>query len=260
MTVAHHPKRVRRVVPLPILLLILLLIFLPACGKKGPVRPLLKAEPAAPGNPEARQIGGEILLFVDLPESNLDGTPLTDLTELRVYRRETAGGICSECDEPTELWRSIDLLTARLEGQRLVIRDDDVRLGYGYRYRLIPVTSQGLSGASVSLARQLHPYPPAPQEFKGTGYDRLVHLQWTPSTDLTPGWASLGCQVFRSSGGELFGLSPLTSAPVTGGRFDDLGPLNGTLYRYQLRCLAEQGGTIVESPVSTVISVMPQPE
>lgn len=253
-------RRARHVMSLQILFILFFLIFLPACGKKGPVRPLLKAEPVAPGNPEARQIGGEILLFVDLPERNVDGTPLTDLAELRVYRRETAGGPCSECDDPPELWRSIDLLTARLEGQRLVIRDADVRPGYGYRYRLVPVTSQGLSGASVSLARQLHPYPPAPQEFKGIGYDRLVRLQWLPATDLAPGWASLGCQIYRSSGNEPFGLSPLTSAPVAGGHFDDLGPINGTLYRYQLRCLAEQGGTIVESPVSTVISVMPQPE
>ena len=253
-------KRARHVVPLPILLVLLLLVFVSACGKKGPVRPLLKAEPAAPGRPEARQIGGSILLYVDLPERNLDGTPLTDLSELRIFRRETAGGVCAECDEPTGLWRSIDPLTLSRDGQRLIIRDDDVRTGYGYRYRLVPVTSRGLTGASASLARQMHPFPPAPQALTATGFDRLVRLQWTLNAELAPGWTFLGCQIYRSSGETPFGLTPLTSQFVQGEKYDDLGPLNGTLYRYQLRCLAEQNGVIVDSPPTTVVTATPQPE
>jgi len=246
--------------PALLLFVLLLFVFLPACGKKGPVRPLIKAEPAAPANPEARQIGGAILLYVDLPERNLDGTPLTDLSELRIYRRETAGGVCGECDEPTELWRTIDPLTAPREGQRLTIRDDDVRPGYGYRYRLVPVTSQGLTGSTAALARQLHPFPPAPAELTATGFDRLVRLHWTESPDLAPGWTSLGCQLFRATGDAPFGLAPLTASPITGGGYDDIGPLNGTLYRYQLRCLAKQGEIIVDSPPSAVVTVTPQAE
>lgn len=260
MKMERHPKWARHAVPLQVLLLLLLFVFLPACGKKGPVRPLIKAEPAAPGRPEARQIGGAIFLFVDLPERNLDGTPLTDLSELRIFRRETAGGVCAECDEPIELWRTIDPFAVPRDGQRLVIRDDDVRPGYGYRYRLVPVTSRGMTGASAALARPLHPFPPAPQELTATGFDRLVRLQWTESTELAPGWTSRGCQIFRSSGDAPFGLTPLTSSPIPGGRYDDIGPLNGTLYRYQLRCLIEQGGTIVDSPPSAVVVVTPQPE
>jgi len=252
-------QRARHVLPLQILLLILL-VALPACGKKGPVRPLLKAEPAAPGRPEARQIGGSILLYVDLPERNLDGTPLTDLSELRIFRRETAGGVCSECDEPTQLWRSIDPLTVPRDGQRLIIRDDDVRPGYGYRYRLVLVTSRGQTGAGASLARQMHPFPPAPQGLTATGFDRFVRLQWTPDLELAPGWNFLGCQVYRSSGEASFGLIPLTPQPVPGGKYDDLGPRNDILYRYQLRCLAEQNGVIVDSPASAVVTATPQAE
>ena len=253
-------KRARHALPLPILLVLLLLVFVSACGKKGPVRPLLKAEPAAPGRPEARQIGASILLYVDLPESNLDGTPLTDLSELRIFRRETADGICAECDEPSELWRSIDPLTLPRDGERLIIRDDDVRLGYGYRYRLVPVTSRGVSGAAASLARQLHPFPPAPQSLTVTAFDRLVRLQWTLDPELAPGWIFLGCQIYRSSGDAPFGLTPLTSQLVQGEKYDDLGPLNNTLYRYQLRCLAEQSGVIVDSPPSAIVTATPQPE
>ena len=257
---ASRLERARHAVPLPIFLIVLFLIFLPACGKKGPVRPLLKAEPAAPGKPEARQIGGAIFLYVDLPERNLDGTPLTDLSELRIFRRETTGGVCPECDEPTELWRSIDPVIGQREGQRLIIRDDDVRTGYGYRYRFVAVTNQGMTGAAAGLARQLYPFPSAPQELIATGFDRLVRLQWTESTDLAPGWTSLGCQVFRSSDDAPFGLTPLTPSPVQGGSYNDVGPLNGTLYRYQLRCLAGQDGVIVDSPPSAIVAVTPQPE
>lgn len=260
MRTVRSPGRAQHVVPLLIVLTIFCLVFLPACGKKGPVRPLLKTEPAAPGRPEARQIGGSILLFIDLPERNLDGTPLTDLSELRIFRRETADGVCAECDEPTELWRSIDPVTVSRLEERLVIRDDDVRPGYGYRYRLVPVTSQGMTGASAALARQLHPFPPAPQELTATAFDRLVRLQWTENAELAPGWTSLGCNLFRTTGESPFGLTPLTPQPVQGGSYDDIGPLNGTLYHYQLRCLAKQGEIIVDSPPSAVVSVTPQPE
>lgn len=252
-------ERARHALPLQILLLILL-VFLPACGKKGPVRPLLKAEPAAPGRPEARQVGGDILLLVDLPDRNLDGSLLTDLSELQIYRRETFGGVCAECDEPTELWRTVDLLTGEREGQRLTVRDSDVRPGFGYRYRLVPVTSHGHIGSSVSLSRQLYPFPPAPQNFQGSGFDRMVRLEWVEGSNLAPGWVALGCNLFRTSGDKPFGLSSLTALPLHGGHFDDIGPVNGILYRYQLRCLAGKDEVIVESPASAVVAVMPQME
>lgn len=256
----RQTPRGRYVVTLQLLLLAFVLVFLPACGKKGPVRPLLKAEPAAPGRPEARQVGGDILLLVDLPERNLDGSPLTDLSELQIYRRETVGGVCAECDEPTELWRTVDLLTVDRDGQRLTVRDADVRPGFGYRYRLVPVTSRGITGSAVSLSRQLQPFPPAPQNFQGAGFDRMVTLDWVEGSNLAPGWVSLGCNLFRTSGDQPFGLSSLTALPLKGGHFDDIGPVNGILYRYQLRCLAGKDDVIVESPPSAVVAVRPQME
>lgn len=243
-----------------LIIAILLLTALFGCGKKGPVRPLLKAEPAAPGDPEARQVGGEILLLFNRPERNLDGSTLTDLSEVQIYRRETADGLCSECDEPTELWRTIDLLTASPDNGRLSVRDADVHIGYGYRYRLVPVTSRGLTGASAGLARQLQPFPMAPQNFTGTGFDRMVRLEWQEGSDLAAGWVSLGCNLFRTVGDAPFGLSALTALPIKGGRYDDIGPVNGTLYRYQLRCLTGQKDVEVESPPSPVIMVTPQAE
>lgn len=246
--------------PLQLLVLFALLFGLTACGKKGPVRPLLRAEPAAPGRPEARQIGGEIVLSVDLPERNLDGSLLTDLSELRIFRRETSGGPCSECDEPTELWRTIDLLTRSGSGGRLVIRDGDVLPGFGYRYLLVPVTSRGQSGATAALSRQIAPFPPPPREIIATPFDRMVRLQWSLGGELAPGWTDLGCQLYRGQGDAPLGMTPLTSSPILGGRFDDFGTHNGTLYRYQLRCLAGKEGIVVDSPPSVIVSATPQPE
>lgn len=243
-----------------ILLLLLLCLLLVACGKKGPVRPLLRAEPAAPGRPEARQIGGEILLLVDLPERNQDGTPLLDLAELRIFRREAPADACPDCLDPEQLWRSVDLLAPRPAGNRLAIRDADVRPGFVYRYRLVPVTGRGLTGAPTQLGRQLHPAPAAPQELSAQGFDRLVRLAWTPSPAPAEGWTLLGCNVFRSEGEAPFGPSPLTRMLVTEGRFDDVGPQNGILYRYLVRCVAQQGETLVESPPSEVVDATPHPE
>ena len=133
-------------------LLLLCLALVTGCGKKGPVRPLLKSLPLAPRQAQARQVGSEIVLTMELPDKNQDGTPLADLAAVRIYRRATADGVCNECDEPNELWREVDPeypRDARLDGRRLMLRDSDLSPGSGYRYRIVPVTDSGMTGASV---------------------------------------------------------------------------------------------------------------
>lgn len=245
------------------LLILLLLLPLAACGKKGPVRPLFKPLPAAPRQVEARQLGSDLVLSMELPERNQDGTPLGEPVSLRIFRRETAGGVCNECDEPQTLWREVDAeypVGARLTGNRLTVYDNEVRPGYGYRYRLVPVTRSGISGDAISVSRVVGEVLPAPTALTARPLDRMVRLAWQPPEAIPEGWEASGCNVFRSVGEAPFGEEPLNFTLVTDARYDDIGPDNGVLYRYQVRCLARRGNMVVESESSAVVTATPQVE
>ena len=64
------------------------LFALASCGKKGPVRPLLKPLPQAPAAVTVRQQGETTLLSWTLPTRNQDASSLTDLQGFAVYRME----------------------------------------------------------------------------------------------------------------------------------------------------------------------------
>lgn len=259
----RQSERTRHAVSLQILLVMVCLILLAACGKKGPVRPLLKPLPAAPRQAEAQQVGSEIVLTMELPDKNQDGTPLTDLAAVRIYRRETADGVCNACDEPNELWHEVDPeypRDARLDGRRLTLRDSNLRPGFGYRYRIVAITRSGVTGASTSLSRVFEPIPEPLLGLTATGFDRMVRLTWPPDAQLPAGWTLVGYNIYRAIGDAPFSDTSINNGPVNETRYEDLGPVNGILYRYAVSYQVRHGESVVESAVSNVVSVTPQLE
>lgn len=245
------------------LVILLLLLSLAACGKKGPVRPLLKSLPAAPRAAEIRQVGGELLLTMELPDRNQDGSPLSDLALIRILRRETPGGVCVECDEPTKVWREIDPeypREATLVGQRLNLRDQDVLPGYGYRYRIVAITRSGQAGEAVTLVRVANEATTAPTAVSARGYDRMVRLAWHPPATLPPGWELLGYNLYRAQEAEPFTETPVNGVVIPEAHYDDIGPVNGIVYRYQVRSLLRKGDLTVESASSGEVAATPQLE
>lgn len=247
-----------------LLLLLVLLVGLSACGRKGPVRPLLKSLPAPPPGLSVRQEGARLLVSWSIPATNIDGSPLTDLQGFRLYRIEfEPGRECPECRDPAVPRADIDLDFPRgviRQGDRFYFWDEDVRSGSGYRYHIKGVTRQGREGEGTQVSRNVHPAPAPPLAPGAVALDRLVRLAWTAPLKSPVGSTLLGYNVYRWGDDEPPPFLPLNSDIVTVARFEDFGLINGTTYHYVVRTVVQIGSEVVESGASETVSATPLPE
>lgn len=247
-----------------LLLFLILLVGLSACGRKGPVRPLLKSLPAPPPEFSVRQEGARLLVSWNLPTTNIDGSPLADLQGLRLYRIEfEPGRECPECRDPDVPRADVDLDFPRgvvRQGDRFYFWDEDVRSGSGYRYRIKGVTRKGREGEGAQVSRNVHPAPEPPLAPGAAAFDRLVRLSWTAPLEYPVGSTPLGYNIYRWGDGEPLPYLPLNSDLVTRERFEDFGLTNGTTYHYAVRTVVQFGAEVVESSASEAVSAIPLPE
>lgn len=244
----------------PILILLLLLL-LPACGKRGPLRPKLAPLPAAPADFQARQLGGELQLSWTLPGANQDGSALEGLRMLTLYRTEfELAEECPECRGSAEPYRKIDLdylQQAQREGNRLLLRDPAIRPGLVYRYRLVALDQSGHEGAAATLRIIAQTAPPAPQQLVATPLDRQVRLSWQAISP--PAGATLtGYNVYRRTPAGTFGERPVNLEPLAITSFDLFGLDNGQAYLFGVRSQVQNGAILVESPLTETPPVTPQ--
>ena len=253
---AIHELPLRTLLPL-----LLLLLLLPGCARKGPVRPLLKPLPAAPKNFTIAQKGNHFLLGWGIPQENQNGAPLTDLQGFRVYRlRFEPARDCPECREATELWRQVDLdylQGARRLGERLYLRDGDLEAGSGYRYRVVPFTRSGFEGSPATAQRIFTAPPPTPTDLSATPLDHLVRLRWAPVEEKRSGVKFLGYNLYRSPAKEAFPPSPVNLQVLREPHFEDFGVENGQTYRYAVRTVVSSGGLTMESSLSNEVRTTP---
>jgi len=244
---------------LPVLLILLLL--LPGCGKRGPLRPKLAPLPAAPTDFQARQLGNGLLLSWNLPGANQDGSPLEDLRTLHLYRDEfEPAEECPECRETSILYRKIDLdylEQARRQGNHLLLSDEAILPGRGYRYRLVAVGGSGQEGAPAKLRIIAQAVPPPPQQLAATPLDRQVRLNWAAVTP-QPGTTLVGYNVYRRSPDGSFAEAPVNLAPVETTSLDLFGLQNGQAYIFGVRSLLQNGTIRVESAAAETPPIMPQ--
>ena len=241
---------------------LLLLLTLAACGKKGPVRPLLQALPAAPQNLTVQQQGKRFLLSFGLPTRNQDGSPLTDLQGFQVYKMKyDPAQDCPECRDTSVLLQSIDLdylRGVRRSGDHLELWDRGLEAGFGYQYRVVPVNRQGASGLPVVVKRQYFQPPPAPLALQATSHDQMARLQWQPPSTGSPAGELEGFNIYRRRPGSPFPPLPVNHTPVKKSPYEDFGLENGTTYEYALRSVIKVSGVEVESPLSDTVAATPE--
>jgi predicted small lipoprotein YifL len=247
---------------LQFILLPLLLLPVIGCGIKGPLRAKGSAQPAAPPALTIAQQGEDLVLSWQVPASNQDGTPLTRLLGFDVYRLSySPQDYCEECRDPATPRVHIDLnfpAPATRQGDRLIWRDSRVAVGYGYRYRVIPIASDGQTGAAGSTRRVVMTPPPAPTALQIAPLDRGARITWQPPTDLPPEMELIGIKIYRALGEEM--LQPIGGSPLTDEGFDDFGLINGQPYRYGLRSVVRSGDSVLESTLSELITIVPDAE
>jgi len=243
-------------------LLLLGLVLVTGCGIKGPLKQKGTAQPVAPAALNLAQQGEDLVLSWKIPTGNQDGTPLTDLTGFDIYRLAyTPADYCEECSDPATPLVHINLaypLPATQQGDRLIWRDDRVAPGIGYRYRVVPVTSAGQTGAPGSSRRVVLPPPPAPTQFQVAPLDRGARLTWLLPATLPEGMELIGVQIYRALGDEV--LRPVGGDAQNTDHYDDFGLLNNQSYRYGLRSVARIGELTLESVLTELVTVAPDAE
>jgi predicted small lipoprotein YifL len=231
------------------------------CGRKGPVRPERQPLPAAPEEFSLRQQGDRMVLVWSLPRFNQDGTPLTDLDGFKIMRMEfDPAEDCPNCRDTSELRRQVDLGFLRDVQQfddRFFLADGDLRVGFGYQYRIIPYNRWGQDGPSVMQRATITALPPAPAAVTADSADGVLTLAWQPPADLPADMELLGYNVYRRRPGRAMSPAPLNRAPVTTLRYADRAFRSGRTYLYAVRAVVRHQGRTVESLLSRAVVATP---
>ena len=244
-------------------LTLFLLLSIYGCGVKGPLVVKGKPLPSAPGSPMVQQQGSDALLSWSIPTVNQDGTPLDDLKQFAIFRLPYhPGEYCAECRDPSTGHIRIHLdhpePAIRVEN-RIYLRDPDLPLNEGYRYRIIPLNSRDDLGTDVVTHLVMLPAPQPPNAPQAIEYDRSLRIKWTSGTRQPDQGQLIGVNIYRAVGDEPFGLHPINSEPLTDEVYNDIGLENNQAYRYGLRNVAQINEQIIESGLSAPVTATPKP-
>jgi hypothetical protein len=241
--------------------ILLTIVALTACGRKGPVRPQLAALPIAPGDLRIDQQGIDFLLSWTLPAYNQDASPAEDLAAFRIYRLifNAAEG-CPTCRDPELLVATIELnrpAPAVRLGKRLYWRDEAVAPGTGHAYLVVPVTIGGHAGESAGTHRSWQPPPPPPQELQAALTDGAVRLSWAAPAELPAGQELLGFNLYRRPAGNPYPPVALNVAPLREMQLTDMAAVAGQETVYRLTTVVRSGNLVLESVPSAEVTADP---
>ena len=215
--------------------LALLGLALAACGKKGP--PVIPENrlPAPAAGLRALIDEGAIQVSWTNPATRFDGTPLKDLIEVKLYRREDnddsplkpamlSGGQVVGYDEIATIRLDSPAPATVASGTVRWVDRKGLVLGHRYVYVVTAIDSLGRSSPpSERRAITFLAAPKAPPSVHASRGDRQVALTWDPPTEFTDGSpvsGQLGYLVLRG-GGSAGPLSLITPEPLTAARYTD---------------------------------------
>lgn len=235
-------------------------LLLQACGNKGPLQPLTGKQPAAVASASLLQRGESFQLQWQLPQSNQDGTRLTDLAQVEVERLISApSDFCPDCPDA---WPRIARINPQLPAPALQVRDLYILsdqagpVGSNVYYRLRPRNMQGLYGPPQALQQAIREPVAAPAGLNAVADDRRVELSWNPSA-APAGATLLGYQVYRRPAGQPFSPLPTNLSPLEKTGFSDFGLDNGRRYEYRVRSLFDFSGERLESLPGEPVTAVP---
>jgi predicted small lipoprotein YifL len=251
--------------------LVLLWLVLAGCGKKGPPIAPETRLPLPPAGLGASIDEGAIQVTWTNPGTRYDGTPLKDLTEARLYRREdsddaplkpamlSAGRVVGY-DEIAAI-RIESPAPATVQGGT-VRWVDQKGLVLGHRYVYVVTAIDALGRSSPPSERRAITYlaaPKPPQDVQVSRGDRQVMLTWRPPaefTDGSPASGQLGYFVMRGAGRE-GPLTLITPQPLATAGYTDTGLENNSEYRYAVRSVRLDPRAVVTGAPSPVLTAIP---
>ena len=246
-------------------LLLVLLVILAGCGRKGALVPPEALRPAPVTDLRVDQRGERLVVSWSRPKRTEGGRPLRKLDGFRLLRREILppGQDCEDCPSAYRVISEIDLefpLGVVVAGDRFFFYDAGLPEGKRYRYKLFARQKDGSSSPPSNRAdRTKVVAPPAPvvtAQSAPTG----ISLQWaaveTPANGEIEGYS-----VYRQRGDEPFPPLPMTVGPQTAMTYTDTGLERNGRYRYAVSTIAVVQGEAVESELSKEVEgTLTEPE
>ena len=249
-----------------LLVTLIAMLSLAACGKKGALIPPEAMAPAPIGDLQTAQKGEAFYISWSAPTKDDAGRPLPDLAGFMIYRREVLPPAedCEECPTAYHRIKSVDaeyLQDTYRSDSRFFFIDADLKDDITYQFKAISVKKDGIESGPSNRARRKKVPPPAATTLKATSTPTSILLEWQPVP--APGNGKVeGYNIYRKQRSDAyFPLQPLTGTPLTGVKYEDLGQERGVTYLYGVRTVARIDGELVESALSNEAEgALTQPE
>jgi len=251
------------------------LLFLPSCGKKGPLEPPLVRIPQKVEIFNILQRGDKIMLEWTNPSAYLDGSPLQGIREIEIWLVEEEKSESEEAKGVTleEFEKKARLLASLKKDQfpEYQKRKDKIPLEFLFPYKLTgeDIGTKNLTFALrikderkrksefsnlLSIKPQTFPLPPS--HIQARLFEDRIEISWKSPEESrefsTPQLS--GYNLYRFEGEELPRL--LNSALIKGEKYEDKDFLFGRTYRYFLRAVASETLPFLESGDSEIVEVV----
>jgi predicted small lipoprotein YifL len=197
---------------LPSLLILLTIVGIAGCGKKGP--PTLKSyeKPVAPANPGAIHREDEIHLFWHFPKDK-------EITIRNFVILRSSGSEFARIAETGNDKRSFS--------------DKDFILGISYIYKVLSQNHRGtLSNDENIITVRPGAVPEPPDVIKFQATDNSIQLKWQAQS------RGILFNVYKSHEKNIYGLQPVNKTPLNDTSFNDSFDLRKTVY-YTVRSLSD---------------------
>ncbi|OGP86894.1 MAG: hypothetical protein A2156_12500 [Deltaproteobacteria bacterium RBG_16_48_10] len=238
-----------------VILLMVLLVVIGACGKKAPPVPWESIVPKRIVDLAALPREGRLLLEWTAPKENTDKTPLIDLEGFQVLRSEGLlnGDQCRGCGEkPKPVYEMKLDGKGEEKGKKLSIFIEDHEPRTVYVYQIVSLNRKGhpSSPSNPIWVYWDAPFNPPKGVKEGQG-DKRVDLSWEPIEGAS------GYNVYRRGEDESFSSRPINREPLLETQFTDLSVENDKKYIYSVRTLRRVVKTDVEGKDSQEVAVTP---
>jgi predicted small lipoprotein YifL/fibronectin type 3 domain-containing protein len=239
------------------LLVLIIVLILAGCGRKGPMKPPEAMVPAPVADLRVGQQGEQFLVSWSRPSGEEGGGALRDLAMFQLFRRVVLppGEDCEECPDAYRLVKIVDLEYPQgvvISGARYFLYDAEPALGTAYRYKVVSLKKDGTESRASNRAGAKRVAPPLPPSVAAASSLNSVVLTWKGGTP-SPGGSVEGYNIYRKTGDGQVYLTPLTGAPVKGETFTDTHLEWGKQYVYAVRTVARVAGETVESDLSNEV-------
>jgi fibronectin type 3 domain-containing protein len=245
-----------KIIPFSLMLLMLLVLQVAGCAKKGPPVPWDSIVPKRIVDLVATPRDGRLLLEWTIPKENTDKTPLTNLAEFKILRSEGVliGEECKGCGEKPKVVHEIKLAKENIAlGKRTSIFFEDQEPRKVYVYEVVSVNRRRDPSAPSNPVTVYWDHPPqAPGMVTTELGDKKVGLSWNPVD------GAAGYNIYRRTDPEEgFSVNPLNRELLKATQYTDLNVRNDIKYVYSVRAVKRVVKTDVEGKGSSGVPATP---